>query len=214
MSGWRDSAAFASVERLGGFLAANLITAVLLMTIVGAPFGLLGLFALMNAWTQGRQPQFFRVYFSAIRRHWRVGLGLGLIDALGFGLIIFNLSVFALRPPQDPLTMLSLTMTFSVCLVLVMANIYAWTLVSLLDLPLRGTIKLSLALALGKPLHSLLLTAAFLLPLFMSSNLPGAFMLVAPLVVSAYIGARGVYWVLGKQLSREEMAELLPDATA
>ena len=212
MNGWRDSVTYAGFLRLGGFMAANLITACLLMTIVGAPFGLLGLFALMNAWTHGRQPESFRVYFSAIRRHWRVGLGLGLVDAIGFGLIIFNLGVFMRMPPQDTLTLVSLTMTFSVCLVLVMTNIYAWTLVSLLDLSLRGTIKLSLALALGKPLHSLWITAAFMLPLFISTSLPAVFLLLASLAASAYIGARGVYWVLDKQFSRQEMAELLPDS--
>ncbi len=206
----QNSAFTASLERVGAFLAANLITAGLCMTGIGAPFALVGLFALMNDWVQEKQPEFFRVYFGAIRRHWRVALALGVMDAAGFGLVLFNFSVFMQMSLNDFPAVLSLTMTCCVALILLMANVYAWCIVSLLDLPLRGTIRFSLALALGKPLHSLLITASALLPLLISLTLPAAFFLMVSLALSAYVGARGVWWVLRRQFSREELAELMP----
>ena len=112
---------------------------------------------------------------------------------------------------QDFFAILSLTMTLSIGAVLLMANLYAWSVVSLLDLPLRGTVKLSLLLTLGRPLHSLLITAATLLPLLASLTLPIAFLLIVTLSLSAYIAARGVWWVLRRHFSREQLAELMPD---
>ena len=211
MAQWQNSGFYANAERIGTFLLANLITAFLLMTVIGAPFGLLGLFAVMNEWVQGRQPELFRVYLGAIKRHWRVAIALGLIDLAAFGLIAFNLSLFPIMQMQDFFAVLSLTMTLSIGAVLLMANLYAWSVVSLLDLPLRGTIKLSLLLTLGRPLHSLLIAAAALLPLLFSLTLPIAFLLILSLSVSAYIVARGVWWVLRLHFSREQLQELMPD---
>ncbi len=211
MAQWQDSSFYAGAERIGVFLLANLITVFLLMTVVGAPFGLLGLFAVMNEWVQGRQPELFRVYLGAIKRHWRVAIALGLIDVAAFALIAFNLSLFPIMQMQNFLAVLSLTMTLSIGALLLMANLYAWSVVSLLDLPLRGTIKLSLLLTLGRPLHSLLIAAAFLLPLLFSLTLPIAFLLIVTLSVSAYIAARGVWWALRRQFSRQQLAELMPD---
>ncbi len=211
MGSWQDSGFYAGVEVIGIFLIANLVTAFLLLTLIGAPLGLLGLFAVMNEWAQGRQPEFFRVYFGAIRRHWRSALALGFIDLAGFGLIFFNLSVFPAMPSQNFLAILSLTMTFSIGAVLLMANFYAWSIVSLLDLPLRGVIKLSLLLTLSHPLRSLFITLAALIPLLASLALPIAFLLILSLSVSAYIAARGVWRVLRVHFAREELAELMTD---
>ena len=211
MAQWQNSGFYANAERIGTFLLANLITAFLLMTVIGAPFGLLGLFAVMNEWVQGRQPELFRVYLGAIKRHWRVAIALGLIDLAAFGLIAFNLSLFPIMQMQDFFAVLSLTMTLSIGAVLLMANLYAWSVVSLLDLPLRGTIKLSLLLTLGRPLHSLLIAAAALLPLLFSLTLPIAFLFILSLSVSAYIVARGVWWVLRLHFSRDQLQELMPD---
>ena len=214
MSNWQDSGFYAAGERIGAFLFANLITAFLLMTVVGAPFGLLGLFALMNEWTQGEQPEFFRVYLGAVRRYGRPALVLGLIDLAGFGLILFNLSVFPLMQLGNFLTLLSLTLTLSLGALLVMANFYAWTVLSLLGLPLRGTIKLSLLLTLSRPLHSLFFTLLALMPLLASLILPVAFLLIVSLSLSAYIAARGVWWALRSYFTREQLAELMEEPAA
>lgn len=214
MGNWQDSGFYAAAERIGNFLFANLISAFLFMTVIGAPFSLLGLFALMNEWAQGRQPEFLRVYFGAIRRRWRSALGLGIIDLAGFGLILFNLSIFPLMQLRSFPAMLSLTLTLSLGAVLLMANVYAWSLASLLDLPLRGLIKLSLLLVLSRPLHSFFIALAALAPLLASLFLPIAFLLILSFSVSAYIGARGVWWALRLHFSREELAELLATAEA
>ncbi len=214
MAKWQDSGFYAAAERIGNFLVANLITAFLLMTVIGAPFGLLGLFALMNEWAQGRQPEFFRVYLGAIRRRWRSALGLGIIDLAGFGLIFFNLSIFPVMQLRNFPTILSLTMTLSLGVVLFMANLYAWSTLPRLGLPLRGVIKLSLLLVLSRPLHSFLIALAALTPLLASLFLPIAFLLILSLSVSAYIAVRGVWWVLRLHFSREQLAELLANGSA
>ena len=207
---FQNSGFYEGAQRIGTFLLANLVTAFLLMTIIGAPFGLLGLFALMNAWVQETQPGFFSVYLGAIRRHWRTALPLGIIDLIFGGVIVFNFSVFPAMGPGF-FTILSLTMTFCVCVVLLMTNLYAWSIVSLLNLPFRGTLKLSLYLTLSRPFRSLLVALATLIPLVASLFLPIAFALFLTVSLSGYIGVRGVWWVLRAQFSREELAELMRD---
>ncbi len=207
-----DSGFYAGAERIGTFLLTNLISAFLLMTVVGAPLGLLGLFAVMNEWAQGRQPEFFRVYLGALRSRWRAALLLGLIDLLGCLLIATNLSIFPAMTPSDYLTILSLTMTLCAALLLLIANLYAWSLLSLLGLPLRATIRLSLTLVFGQPWRSLAFTAGALLPLLASLFLPIAFALILTLSLSASIAARGVLWSLAAQFPRDELDALLAEA--
>ena len=208
-----DSGFFAGAERIGTFLLTNLVSAFLLMTVVGAPLGLLGMFAVMNEWTQGRQPEFFRVYLGALQSRWRAALLLGLVDLLGVLLIATNLSIYPAMALHDYLTILSLTMTFSVALILLMANLYAWSLLSLLRLPLRATIRLSLLLVLSQPWRSLAFTVGALLPLLASLFLPIAFALILTLSLSGYITARGVLWSLAAQFPRDELDALLAEAT-
>ena len=208
-----DSGFFASAERIGTFLLTNLISAFLLMTVVGAPLGLLGMFAVMNEWVQGRQPEFFRVYLGALQSRWRAALLLGLVDLLGVLLIATNLSIYPAMALHDYLTILSLTMTLSAALILLMANLYAWSLLSLLRLPLRATIRLSLLLVLSQPWRSLAFTVGALLPLLASLFLPIAFALILTLSLSGYITARGVLWSLAAQFPRDELDALLAEAT-
>ncbi len=214
MNRLQTSGFYASIERIGGFLLANLLSACLLMSLLGAPLGLVSLFAFMNDLAWGRSPEFFGVYFGAMRRHWRAALGLGLLDCAGFALIAINLSIFPLMRLQDYLTILSLALTVSFGAVLLLTNIYAWVLLPLLGLPLRATLKLSLLLTFSRPLHSLLLAVAALLPLLISLALPVAFLLIFSLSLSAYIAARGVAWALRRHFPREQLAALLPEQRA
>ncbi len=207
-----DSGFYAGAERIGTFLLANLVTAFLLLTLLGAPFGLLGLFAIVNDWVGGRQPEFFRVYFGSIKRHWQAALALGAIDLVAGGLVIFNLSIFPMMALQEFLTVLSLTMTLCFAAVFLMANLYAWSIISLLSLPWQSAIKLSFLLVLSHPLKSVLIMIATLTPLIVSLFLPIAFTLILTLAVGAYFAARGTRWVLTAHFPAEELAALMVDA--
>ena len=208
-SQWRDSGFYANAERIGAFLLANLITACLLLTVIGAPLGLLGLFALMNAWVAGREPEFFRVYVGSIRSHWRAALGLGGLNLAGGGLVAINLTLFPHMAARDFMSILSLVFSLSFAVVMLMANLYAWTIISRLGMPLRQSVKLSLLLALSHPLRSMLIAGAALVPILTGLVLPIAFLLFLSLGASAYIAARGSWWVLRLHFSREELASLL-----
>ena len=210
MSGqWRDSGFYANAERIGTFLLANLITACLLLTVIGAPLGILGLFAVMSEWVDGRDPDFFRVFVGSIRSHWRAALGLGALNLAGGGLVAINLTLFLQMRPLEFMGILSLVFTICFAVVLLMANLYAWTITCRLNLRLRQSVKLSLLLALSYPLKSLLIAAAALVPLLLGLVLPIAFLLFLSLGASAYIAARGSWQVLRRHFSGEELASLL-----
>lgn len=205
----RDSKFYASAERIGTFLLANFITAFLLMTIIGAPLGLLALFAVMNAWAQGRQPEFFSAYLGSIRQHWRAAFGLCVLNVTGAGLVAVNLTLIPQMGQPHFLSILSLMLTLCFAVVMLMTNVYAWSFISQLRLPLRRIVRLSLILALSYPLKSLLITAAALIPLAGGLLFPVAFMLFLSLGATAYIASRGAWWMLTQHISSAELESLL-----
>ena len=208
MSQLHESGFYAGAQRVAALLLANLITVFLLLTIVGAPFGLLGLFAVANEWINRRELDFFQIYLGSIRQRWRAALGLGALTLAGAGLVAVNLTLLPAMGSADLLSALSLMFTLGFAIVLLMTNIYAWSILTQLNLSLRATLRLSLLLALSYPLKSLAITVVALVPLLGSLFLPAAFYLFVSLCAAALIAARGVSWVLNQRFSSEELEQL------
>jgi uncharacterized membrane protein YesL len=181
------------------------------MTIIGIPFATLGIFAMMNASVQGRQPGFFHIFIGAIRSHWRKAVFIGLIDLLIGSLLFLNFSIFQFMGMDNMIAVLSRTMTICVSVVLIMTNIYIWSLISLLHLSIRDLIKLSLLLVLIYPIQSLGITLIVLTPIIVSFFLPIAFFLFVTVSISAYIGARGTWFVLNGHFSEDALSTLMSD---
>lgn len=173
------------------------------MTIIGIPFATLGIFAMMNASVQGRQPGFFSVFIGAIRKHWREAVIIGLIDLAIGSLLFVNFSIFQFMGMDNVIAVLSRTMTVCVSMILIMTNIYIWSLVSLTQLSIRNLIKFSLTLVLTYPVRSSGIMLIVLAPIIVSLFLPIAFFLFVTVSTSAYFGARGTWWILNKYFSED-----------
>jgi uncharacterized membrane protein YesL len=199
---------FAVVDRVATFLLANFIWFVLSITIIGIPFATVGLFAVMTKWVQGKQPEFFRVFFEAIREHWQKALIIVMADVVVGALLITNLTILPMMNAGDVLTILSRSITIFVGFVLFMANLYIWPLVTMIDMGINQLNKMVFMLIFTHPFKSAGLLVLALLPIALTLILPRAFLLFTLVSTTAYIASYGTWFILRKQFSPEELENL------
>jgi uncharacterized membrane protein YesL len=204
-----NSGFFAGADKVGTFLFTNLAWAVLSITVIGIPFATLGLFAMMNEWIQGRQPELFKVFWGSIRNHWQKAILISLMDIVISGILYFNFTVFQFMGLDNIVAILSLTMTVSIGVVFVGINVYIWSLMPLLTIPTKNLIKLSLIFVLTYPVKSLLISLSIVVPTILSIFLPIAFFMFVTVATSAYIAVRGTWWILQQHFSIEELEALI-----
>lgn len=199
---------FSTVESVSTFLLANFLWVVLSITVIGMPFATVGLFAISNHWVQGRQPEIFRVFGGAIRDHWAKAVVITALNAVACGLLFVNFSIFRMMRMDNFIAILSGTMTLSAAVLVCIMNIYVWSYLALLDLPIRKLIKLSLGFTLTYPLISLGLAVLFVLPIIMSLFLPVAIFLFVTFSTCAYLAGRVTWYVLKRHFTAKELDEL------
>ncbi|MBZ0296584.1 MAG: YesL family protein, partial [Anaerolineae bacterium] len=83
------------LERGGTFVLSNFAWVIFALPIITIPLGTVGLFQVMSMWVRGKQPEFFKDFFSAIRRLWLRAMIVGLLDAACVGFIAFNVQVLS-----------------------------------------------------------------------------------------------------------------------
>jgi uncharacterized membrane protein YesL len=201
---------FEHLDRWGTFIMANLLWVFMLIPIVTIPAATAGLFAVMSKWVRGKQSQVFQDFFEAVRQHWRTSTLLGLLDAAGVALILFNWSIFPLMEMSNPLAILSRSMTVFAGVLLLAVNLYAWSLLVLLDLPLRTLLKTSLQLVFLHPLWSIGMIIAAVLPIVISLLvLPGAALVLFTFSCCACIVSWGAWRVIRGHLSDDERRQVM-----
>lgn len=200
---------FSTADKVGTFLFANFICLVVSLTIIGIPFATAGLFATMARWVQGQQPDFFKIFGGVISQQWRKILVIGLLDVAVGGLLFINYSIFQMMQIDNLMAVLSGIMTLCVTVILVMVNIYVWSYLSQLDLSIRNLLKLSFILGLTYPFTSIAITIAVLIPIVISLFLPIAFFFFVTFSSSAFIGAKGAWFVLNRHYSQDEINQLM-----
>lgn len=178
------------IELWSSFILANLLWAIVSIPLITLPAATAGLFAAMSGRVRGKEADLFGVFFGAMRSHWRRATAIMLLNLLLGGTILLNLRIFALANAPDMLMFMSRSVTLFVGLIVLLANLYAWPLLVVADLPLRELIVLSFKLVFAYPLRSFIVFGAALLPLLISLLLPqGVFALVT---VSAIV------WIIAK----------------
>jgi len=181
------------------------------MTIIGIPFATLGLFAMMNQWVQGRQPELFRVFSGTIHKHWRKALIISVLDIAISSVLYINFSIFQVMSMDNILSILSVTMTACVALLFIGVNMYIWSLMPLLNISTKNLIKISLLLMLTYPLKSFFINILTITPIILSLFLPTAFFLFVTVSISGYIAVRGTWWILQQHFSVDELHTLISE---
>jgi uncharacterized membrane protein YesL len=195
------------IDAYSGFVMANLLWALIALPVVTLPLATLGLMAVMSARVRGRMGNnLFAVFFHAIRTRWRPAMIIGLIDFAAGALIALN-TYSLLQMPQNPLRLISGAVTVFGALTVLSANIYAWSILALDNIPARRVIEMSLRFAFAYPLQTFAMLAASAAVIGVSLLLPRGVLVLATASGVAYIVAWGSWRVIQQHLTAEEWEE-------
>ncbi len=198
---------FERFERPSTFFLANLAWLVLAIPLVTIPLGTVGLFQVMSLWVRGKQPEFFTDFFSAIRRLWWKASLVGLIDLAVAALVYANMLILNQMELLNPLALLSRSVTLFVALLLLLVNLYVWSLLVISELSLRRIIELSFKLAFAHPLRSIGILIGALLPPVFALALPVFVWLLGLISLSVLIVNWGTWQVIRRYIPEAELAE-------
>lgn len=188
---------------------ANLLWVVLSIPVLTIPLALVGLLAVMFRWMDERDAPLFTVFFGTIRRTWHKCYLVATLDLLLGGLVYFNLLMFQVMDMSDILAFLSRSVTFYFAVLLIIFNVYVWTLLAVWDKPLKHILKFSLQLLFAQPLWSIVIAIAVISPPIVSTIMPAAVWVTVTGAISAYIACRGTWFVVTKYTDPKDFM-LLP----
>lgn len=200
----------AHIEAWTTFILSNIVWFIVSIPLVTLPAATVGLFAYMSARVRGRQPDFFRTYFGAVRQHWRKATVIGVIDVVIGGLVILNLSIFPrMDMTADPFAFVARSMTIFVAAAALMLNLYVWSLIVLLeDASLKTLVENAAALVFTHPLWSLGVLIVSPLPTLISLLLPQGIFALATISLTVLIVTMGTWRVIRQHLDPELLQEL------
>ncbi len=185
-------------------IMANILWALLTAMVITFPVALVGLLGVMFRWATKRSPEVFSVFFGTIRRTWyKAYLAAGL-DILGGGFVLLNLRIFELMGTNNVLVYFSRGVTLSVALLLMLINVYLWTLIAVWDAPFRRLLKLSVQLVFAQPLWTAGIVVGCGLVVVASIMLPIAVVIVGSGAVMGYILSRGMWTVVTRYVLPSE----------
>ena len=189
---------FQQFDRWATFFLSNLAWVVFAVPIVTLPLGMVGLFQIMSLWTRGKQPEFFKDFFGAIRNYWWKALIIGLIDVVVGGLILGNLMILNIMGFSNLFVLFLASLTVFVALVLLMTNLYIWSLLVVAEFGLRRVLMLSLKLVLAHPFRTFGILVVGLLPLMLALllKLPTLLWLLGLISFSILIINKGTWSVI------------------
>jgi uncharacterized membrane protein YesL len=192
---------FEQIELWGTFILANLLWAILSIPLVTMPAATAGLFAVMSRQVQGKKPELFQVFFSAMREYWRKALTIVVIDLILACLIIANIQIFSIMGSMDPIAFLSRSITLFAALFALVTNLYAWSLLVVIDVPLRELLVLAVKLVFAYPLQSFGILIAAIIPVIISLLLPQGMFALFTGSVTVYIITWGTWRVIRKHIT-------------
>jgi uncharacterized membrane protein YesL len=194
------SSLFDYLHTASRFMVANLLWVIFSLPLVTMPAATAGLFVVMMEMVRGRSPEPLAEFWGGLRRYWFKSTVLGLLNLFIATLIGLNLLIFGRMEMGQLPAVLSAGATILAFVLLLMVNFYAWPLLVVLDLPLRGLLEKSFKLALAHPGWTLLMTSAAVSPLLLSLLLPRAFLLFLSFAMAALIGSWGAWRVIQRYL--------------
>lgn len=196
------------IDAYSGFVMANLLWALLALPVVTLPLATLGLVSVMSARVRGRMGNnLFVVFFHAIRTRWRPAMIVGLIDFAAGALIALNTHSLLQMPQGSPMQIVSGAVTLFGALTVLSANVYAWGILALDNIPARRVIEMSLRFAFAYPLHTFAMLIASAAVIAMSLLLPRGVLVLVTASAVAYVIAWGSWRVIRRHLTAEEMEE-------
>lgn len=192
----------------GTYILTNLTWVLLAIPVVTLPLATVGLFQVTSKGARGKPPEFFSDFFGAMRQHWAQACLVGLLDALVGGLVVLNLSIIALMGEGNVLGIMARSAALLVGLVLLLTNLYIWSLLVVAELPLKQLLSTAFRLVATHPLWSGGILIAASIPVVISLFIPVLFLLLGAVVLSAWIINWGTWHIIRRYIPDEERRAL------
>ena len=119
--------------------------------------------------------------------------------------MLLNLRIYEFMGDNGILLFVSRSITLSVAILLVLINIYLWTLIAVWDAPFRRLLKLSVQLVFAQPIWTLIVGVGCAVTVIFSTFLPMALFVVATGAVVAFIACRGLWFVATRYVLPSEV---------
>lgn len=197
------------LERWGTFVLSNLAWVLFAIPIITIPLGTVGIFQVMSMWVRGKQPEFFKDFFLAIRHLWLRAMIVGFLDAITGGLILANIQILSMMEFTSLLAIASRTVTLFGVLLLLMVNLYVWSLLVVAELSLRRILEMSFKLVFTHPFETILILIGGLLPVLLNIflMLPVLITMFVTISLSVLIINKGTWRVIRRYIPEGELQE-------
>jgi uncharacterized membrane protein YesL len=190
------------------FMLANVLWCLFTIPIVTIPAATAGLFEVMSQRARGRQADVLQIFFGAMRRLWLKATLVMLVNLCVAGVLTINIVIFPLMSSTDPLAYLSRSVTLFIGLALLLVNIYVWSLMVVIEMPLKQLLTASCKLVFAHPLWSLAVLFASAIPIVISLLLPQFVFLLFTFACVAAIITKGTWRIIRRHLPDDELLQL------
>jgi len=195
-------------DRAATFIMANLFWFMFAAPIITLPMATAGLFAALAPWVRGQDVEFFGAFFGNMRRQWFKSTVLTLFDVLIGGWLFLNFQIINDMPIPEPMKWGIRGINISIALIVLMMNMYMWTLMVTMNLPLRRLFNVGWRFALGHPFWSILIVLLSFVPITLGQFAPIWLNVMATASSTALIINWGAWRIIKKYATPEELAEI------
>lgn len=192
------------LEKWASFILANILWAIFSLPLVTLPAATAGLFAVMSKRARNEPVELFSEFFGTMRRLWLKASMLMVISGLVGGFLVFNLSILVRMDMADPVALVARSTTLFAAALLLLTSLYAWSLLVLVDLPLRGLIESSVRLVFSYPLWSVGVLVVAIVPVGISLLLPMGVFLLVTASASVWVITAGTWRVIKRHITLAE----------
>lgn len=195
-------------DRVATFVLSNIFWFMLAAPIITLPAATAGLFATMAPWVRGHDVEFFSTFFGAMRRHWWKSSLIVLFDVVVGLLIYMNFTILNAMTLPIAISWMIRSVNISAALIVLLMNLYMWTLMVLFDLPLRRLWNVASRLTLVHPLWSAITLVLACLPILAGQFVPVWLNVMLTASATAFITNWGTWRIIKKYATEQELAEL------
>jgi uncharacterized membrane protein YesL len=193
-------------EKWANFILANLLWSILAIPLVTLPAATAALFSVMSDRVRGSSVPFFVGFFGAMRRLWLKATLVVLGDVVVGGLLLINVLIFRAMPLYDVVGILSRSVTVFAVLALLLANLYLWSLMVVVEMSLSDLLTTAFRLVFLYPLRSLGILLAAAVPIVVSLLLPRGVFLLITASTTALIITTGTWPLIQRHLPEETLS--------
>ncbi len=196
---WRDD-----LDTWASPIMTNLLWVLFCMPLITIPLALAGLFACMYHWMDDRRTQVFSIFFGTIRKVWLKAYMLFVLDLLIGGFLVFNFLIF-MQMELNPLSLISLGTTLISTVIFLAANIPAWVLLAVWDVPFKQTVTLSIKLVILQPFWTIAMVVIFVILTALTLLVfPAAVLVTVTGAFAGYIASFGTKHIVSQYINGSE----------